>query len=156
MPGVTGEVQVLTFLYACGLGFLLGVYYELFRTMRLFTPPTVLTCIIQDVFFCLSAAMISFFFVLGLTDGVFYPYVLFGELLGFAVFYGTVGNVLHAFFATLCRMIRNAHTYVKRKFLYPIGCFLMKRYDAVVRLLNMRMKKMRKKQKKTDFFSKKT
>ncbi len=157
--GLAGETQLLHLIYALGLGFWLGLYYELFRTLRLLFRPTAKSCFFQDVFFCLSSALITFFVFLAMADGEMPLYLFVGEVIGFLVFYGTFGRVFHRLLAWLLRAIgrvfrRVAHavsrtfsrwfrrpfSYCRRKTAVAGQCF---------------MKKIAKLGKKVIFFSKK-
>lgn len=103
--GVTGTAQLTGLFFACGVGFLIGLYYELFRTLRLLFPPTARGCFFQDVFFCLTAAVAVFFCLLAITDGVLYLYSFLGIAAGFFACYYTVGRVLHGLLAAVLRTL---------------------------------------------------
>lgn len=106
MSAVTVQQQAVIFLLACGLGFLLGFYYEIFRSLRLASTHTVKRCILEDVFFCVTSALTSFFMFLALTDGLLNLYVFVGEILGFLVFYGSLGRFLHVVLARVFRWLK--------------------------------------------------
>ena len=99
------KLQLVNFLYACGLGVWIGLYYELFRTWRLLFVPSVIGCFLQDIFFCITSALITFFVFLGIADGQLYPYLLIGELTGFCSFYFTMGRLCHRVLGTVIRGI---------------------------------------------------
>lgn len=117
--GNTGDIQLWGLLYACGLGFWLGAYYELFRMMRLLFPPSAVSCFFQDVFFFSSASIVVFFVFLGIADGQMYPYLLFGVMVGFLSFYYTFGRFLHIVLAKGLRRVMRACRVVDRH-LQPI------------------------------------
>ncbi len=94
MDMVTGGVQLQMLLYACGLGFWLGAYYCLFQMFRIVVRCGIVSCFFQDVLFCVSAALVTFFVFLAVSDGCVYPYLLAGEGVGFLVFYSSVGRLL--------------------------------------------------------------
>lgn len=158
--GVTGETQLWNFLYACGLGFWLGLYYELFRTVRLLLPPTAKGCFFQDVFFCLSAALITFFTFLAIADGQMVPYLFIGEIIGFFAFYCTIGRIFHTLLAALLRRLARAIRTLWRWISRPISRWFgalfgrQSRITAVPRrFISEKIQKLRK---KFNFFSKKT
>ena len=155
MPGETVGRQVLQFLGTCGLGFLLGLYYEVFRSIRLWSPPSVGVCIFQDIFFCLSSALVTFFAFLGLADGNMYPYLFIGEGLGFFVFYGSLGNIIHKIFVWVLRFFTRLFKSVQRKVFTPMYCWLAEKISRVKAFLEEKCKKTQKTQKKSIFFSKK-
>ncbi len=158
--GITGETQLWNLLYACGLGFWIGLYYELFRTLRLLFPPTGKSCFFQDVFFCLTSALITFFCFLAIADGQMVPYLFIGEAVGFFAFYSTVGRVFHILLAALFRLLarwvfalsRWSHRLFSRLFSRPLEWLFRKR-RAVTRRFVEKTAKIRK---KVIFFSKKT
>ena len=56
----TNGSQVYDLLLSCGLGFLLGAYYDVFRVLRLALKSGKRAIFFQDVFFFASAAVITF------------------------------------------------------------------------------------------------
>ncbi len=154
MPGVTVGRQVFQFIVTCGLGFLLGLYYECFKAIRMWSPPGVVACVFQDIFFCLSSAVITFFAFLGLADGNMYPYLFVGEAVGFFVFYGSLGNVVHKIlvcFLKLCNTIFNS---IQKRVWVPVYGWFIKKISRKKSALVKKSKKTRKTQKKSIFFSK--
>ncbi len=157
--GLAGETQLWHLLYALGLGFWLGLYYELFRTLRLLVKPTAKSCFFQDVFFCISAALITFFTFLAIADGETPLYLFVGEAVGFFTFYGTVGRVLHRQFSvvlrTVGRLARRFSSGVSR-FLYRwLAGPLSRLYQKTAGARRRFAEKTVKLRKKVIFFSKK-
>lgn len=155
MPGVTVGKQAVEFLCACGLGFLLGAYYEVFRTVRFISPPSVSVCVFQDIFFCVSSALITFFTFLGLADGILYPYLILGEILGFFVFLGSLGNIIHKLLAGIYGFLARILSGVNRRFFSPVFRFFTIKTSKIKAVLEKTCKKLRKTEKKSIFFSKK-
>ena len=160
---VTGQLEGL--LYACGLGFWLGLYYEIFRTVRLLMPPTAKSCFFQDVFFCLSAALCTFFCFLAIADGRMYLYLFVGEITGFFVFYCTLGRVFHTVLAALLRWIAAAARILWRwlsAILRTVWRWISRPFSTVIRFLKRIVcrpfrflrKKTQKNWKKRLFFKK--
>lgn len=152
---ITGDIQLWRLLYACGLGFWLGLYYELFRTLRLLLPPTARSCFFQDVFFCLTAALITFFCFLSIADGAMYPYLFLGELAGFFSFYYTLGRAFHKALAMVLRLLISALLAIHRR----ISRLLRMIYRGICRLCGgvytATIGKFKEICKKKKFFSKK-
>jgi hypothetical protein len=154
--GVTGTLQVEGFLYACGLGFLLGGIYEIFRTVHLLFPPSARGCFIQDVGFCLIATLLTFFGFLAIADGNLYPYLFIGEGIGFFAFYKTMGHFIHIVLSWIIGGILYVMKWLRQKFFIPLGKVLdalFEKLESFLLLLGQKIKKMCKKSK---FFSKKT
>lgn len=152
--GISVEVQLEGLLYACGLGFWLGLYYEIFRTVRLLMPPTAKSCFFQDVFFCLSAALCTFFCFLAIADGRLYLYLFVGEITGFFAFYCTLGRMFHTVFAALLRWIAASIKTLWRWISRPLfsGLRFLKR--ALCKPLRFLREKAQKILKKPSFFRK--
>lgn len=154
MPGITAGTQTIEFLCACGLGFLLGLYYALFRTIRLILPPSAGVCIFQDVFFCVTSALVTFFAFLGLSDGILHPYLIIGETLGFFVFLGSLGNVIHTLLATCYAFLVRLSDFVTKRFVLPIFRVLKGVARKIKTVLEKIVKKRKKHKKSQDFFQK--
>ncbi len=149
--GMTGDIQLQSLLYACGLGFLLGLYYELFRTVRLLLPPTSRSCLFQDVFFCLSAALITFFSFLAIADGNMYPYLFMGEIAGFFSFYCTPGRAFHKVLAKLLEWLLSVLRFVKQVLSRPIYIIyhcVFRFFRRICTSFNQKLEEIRKKPKK--------
>ncbi len=125
--GNTGDIQLWGLLYASGLGFWLGAYYELFRMVRLLFSPSAISCFFQDVFFFISGSVTVFFVFLGITDGRIYPYLLVGVIVGFVSFYYTIGRFLHIVLAKGARRVM------------CIGCVLRGWMQPIQRKARMRI-----------------
>lgn len=78
---------------SCGLGFLLGLWYDGLRLLRTLLRWGRIGTFIADVLFCVSAALCLFFFSFPLTGGAVRGYLLLGAAVGFAVYLGTIGRV---------------------------------------------------------------
>ncbi len=154
--GVTGTLQVEGFLYACGLGFLIGGIYEIFRTVRLLFPPSTRGCFVQDVIFCLLATLFTFFGFLAIADGNLYLYLFFGEGIGFIAFYKTVGRVFHIILSWFIRGFLYLIKLLNDGILYPLGSLLHTLFGKVAQILLLFGQKIKKMCKKSKFFSKKT
>lgn len=153
---ITGEIQLANLLYACGLGVWLGLYYELFRTLRLLLPPSARSCFFQDIFFCLSAMLITFFCFLGIADGNMYPYLFAGEIAGFFSFYYTLGRAFHKVLAMILRWIFRFLRILKRWIGCPLRALYRSIFDLFIRIGTTMHRKFSEIRKKTKKISKKT
>ena len=90
--------QLGTFAYALGFGFFLGIFYDLFRAVRMLFSNGKKAFFAADVLFALFAAFLTFLFTLTVTSGSIRGYVLFGEVLGFFVYYFSLGVLFSRFF----------------------------------------------------------
>lgn len=92
--GITNGGQLNELFLSCGLGFLLGVYYDVFRVARLVMRSSKRVIFFQDLFFFVSAAVLTFFFALSVMGGELRFYLFFGSGLGFAAYYLTIGRLV--------------------------------------------------------------
>lgn len=98
--------QIRELFLSCGMGFILGFYYEIFRVPRLVLRSGKKALFFQDFFFCLSAAVITFLFSLAVMDGRLRLYLFLGEAIGFAAYYFTVGRLVVRFSVTAVNFVR--------------------------------------------------
>ena len=81
------KFQLLTFLFACILGALYSAFYDVFRALRLVKNQKPFTIFLEDLFYFITLAFITFFYLLAFTNGEVRFYVIIGIVLGFIVFY---------------------------------------------------------------------
>ncbi|MDR1463778.1 MAG: spore cortex biosynthesis protein YabQ [Oscillospiraceae bacterium] len=91
LPSMADQTRV--FLYAFGFGFALGILYDLFRVVRLLLARGRWYLLAQDIFYFLCCTVLSFFFFLAVSDGGWRSYGVGGEILGWLVYYFSLGTV---------------------------------------------------------------
>lgn len=104
-------------LCAVQTGVCIWLLWELIRLFGLFSKTTVMRCFFQDVFFCVIAALVTFFAFLGFADGNIYPYLLLGEAIGFCIPYFTIGRIWRAISASLIRVCKRLFRPIKQRIL---------------------------------------
>lgn len=97
--GWDNDWQLSGLFLAAGLGFVLGLVFDLLRVLRALTHPSAAAVFWQDVLFCVGGATAFFFFLLPITGGTVRGYLLLGTAVGFAVYLGTFGR----FLVSLCQ-----------------------------------------------------
>ena len=83
--------QTQLFLFALGLGFLLGIVYDLFRTERMAFTMRRVGVFLQDILFFLTCAAVTFLFLLAVNHGEIRGFIIAGEALGFFIYYFSFG-----------------------------------------------------------------
>lgn len=111
--------QTMVFLYSCLLGVGLGVCYDVFRILRVAFPLGTVVTFVEDIIYFAIAAVATFTFLLYFTQGQLRVYVLLGELLGFIVYYFTIGFVVIKISKTIVSGIRFVLRGVYQIFLSP-------------------------------------
>ena len=93
----TNGGQLYELFLSCGFGFLIGVYYDVFRVIRLMIPCRPVAVFFQDLFFFVTSAAATFLFDLTLTGGQLRFYLFLGLAAGFVAYYFTLGRLVMAF-----------------------------------------------------------
>ncbi len=91
MYSVPGSVQLTVFLTSLGVGFLLGIGYDVFRAVRLAAGGGRAVTAAADVLYCLVCGAATFLFLMAANKGEVRGYALVGELLGAAFYYVALG-----------------------------------------------------------------
>ncbi len=112
----TNASQLHGLLLSGGFGFLLGIYYELFRWMRRLFRSQKGAIFVQDILFCVTASIATFLFDLYLSGGQLRLYLFIGLAVGFAVYYGTLGRFVLAISDRLVSVLRTVFAAVMRPF----------------------------------------
>ncbi len=87
--------QFLMVLYSLMLGAFLGVFYDIFRILRLLINPKNLSVFIQDIIYFLISGFVTFVFVLIMNSGESRFYILAGEALGWILYHVSLGDFIY-------------------------------------------------------------
>ncbi len=93
MYSVEHSVQLTIFLCSLGVGFLLGIIYDVLRTIRLSLSEEKPLIIVFDLLYFLILSFITFIFILALNKGEVRFYIFFGEITGLLFYYFSFGVV---------------------------------------------------------------
>ena len=94
MQNINVIAQTQMFLFSCGYGFLLGLLYEVFRILRMAFLKSSLMVFCQDVLYFLLCGILTFLFCLIMNYGEIRGYILIGEILGWIIYYFSIGKIL--------------------------------------------------------------
>ncbi len=94
MKQVEVASQAIFFLQSMLLGAALGVLYDVFRILRLAFPKGKVVIFFQDLLFFGVAAVATFVFLEGTQSGEIRLFIFIGEILGFVLYYFTVGQIV--------------------------------------------------------------
>lgn len=146
--GFTNADQLRLLFYAAGMGFLTGVYYDLFRVWRRLFAITKVAVFFQDVLFGATSAAMFFLFSLALTEGRVRGYTLLAAGVGFFAYRYTVGNSLLTGVSALVKVYKRVSQLLRTRLLEP----LLRRARSVIGKV---CQKCRNLAKKTKIFFKK-
>ncbi len=124
--GISVPEQLWTFLYSIAYGVALGVFYDLFRVLRLIFIPSSVSVFIQDVLFWIISGIVTFMYMFSFNDGMIRFYMLCGVFLGWILYYFTLGGWIYAF---LKKVIGTLKRWICRFFWYlfwPIRWLMQK------------------------------
>ncbi len=91
MYSVPQNEQLAIFVLSLGLGFLLGVLYDIVRALRLSITHSKIVLIICDILYFIAFGLISFLFILALNKGEIRFYIIIGEVIGAVFYYVSLG-----------------------------------------------------------------
>lgn len=140
MDYITGmPEQSRLFAYAFGFGFLLGILYDVFRVVRMALSLQKRAVFVQDILYVLLCGILTFLYALVMQGGQLKGYLLAGQLLGWLVYYFSMGVVAIRASEAVLRAIRAVARFVKSLFVRPVLFFVLR----IRKIYAFFMKKMR-------------
>lgn len=118
------STQPEIFGYACLFGVVLGIYYDVFRVIRLVTVCERRHVFFQDVFYMVTCGGLTFLFAFAANYGDVRFYMLAGEAIGWCVYHLTLGALTVRCTALVVRLLEIVAGWLKRFLFLPIGRFL--------------------------------
>ncbi len=89
--------QLNLFLLSLGLGFILGILYDILRTVRLTFGKSKILIFIFDILYFAVFSLLTFLFFLATNKGEFRSYMILGEILGWLFYYFSFGIAAKTF-----------------------------------------------------------
>lgn len=86
--------QLLVFAKALLLGASLGLFYDVFRILRIAIKSHSIIIFFEDILFFVLAAILTFLFIFNVNSGVVRWFIFLGIIVGFALYYITVGKLV--------------------------------------------------------------
>ncbi len=136
--------QTKNFLLSLGVGFVLGLVYDVYRIIRLSISSRKAVIIVFDIFYCITFCLAFFVFLLTVNEGQFRIYLLLGTGIGFSVYYFSLGVIIFSFSEFLTEFIKKWIKRVFTVFLFPFKWI----FSRTKSLVDKKMKKSRKTTKK--------
>lgn len=104
--GLSLAQQTKGFLLSLGLGFIMGIFYDLFRIIRISISKGKAATVIFDILYCIFLCFSTFLFCLTVNEGEIRLYLMLGELAGFCVYYFSLGVMIFSFSETIIGFIK--------------------------------------------------
>ena len=89
---ISNTSQVVGFLYSIILGVIFALIYDLFRAYRIVKPQSNLLVFLQDIVYFIFTTLLTFIYLLSITNGEVRAYILIGIFLGFLLFLFTISK----------------------------------------------------------------
>lgn len=90
--------DIFSMLQALAAGLIMGIYYDAFRLLRRIVHFESISVAMQDFFFWITSAVYLFFVCVKLNNGYIRIYFVFFALVGWSVYYITLGKIIFAVF----------------------------------------------------------
>ena len=147
MYSVPQSEQLAIFGASLGMGFLLGVLYDVMRALRLSVTRSKIVLVVCDVLYFILFGVISFLFILALNKGEIRFYIIFGELIGAFFYYVSFGLAVIKITNKLVALLRRFYAFVFKLVCAPFR-LLKKAFKCIFNKLSKVFKKIEKKSEK--------
>lgn len=137
MYSVAQAEQLKIFLTSLGVGFLLGMLYDIFRFFRLSFSRFKAATVIIDTLYFLLFGFLSYIFILTVNKGEIRFYILLGEALGASFWYFAFAPVSFKITNAVVRFLKRTYWVVT----YP--------FRALAKAISALNEKIKQKRKKT-------
>ena len=86
--------QFFLFIFSCFLGLPLGVFYDLFRVLRITFPHKKTVVVLEDILFFIVYGIFIMCFTVIFARSEFRFFYCLGNLIGFILYYVTIGKFI--------------------------------------------------------------
>lgn len=138
IQGITEQTRL--FLLSLGFGFLLGILYDAFRTVRLILSNSAVLVPAADILYFCFCAFFNFCFFMAFDSGRLRAFAVFGEILGWLIYYISFGAVAIKITSFVVRRVRRIFSAVFSPFVR-----LKRKIGRKITVKASRMKKTLKK-----------
>lgn len=118
----TASQQLRLFLLSCLFGIPIGIVYDIFRTIRVVIPHGKILAALEDILFFALYGVFIMCFTVTAARSEFRFYFCAGNLLGFIVYFFTVGNLVVSVIKKIAVFIKKGIYFVFR----PVGVIILK------------------------------
>lgn len=147
MYSVPQNEQLAIFALSLGVGFLLGVLYDIMRALRLSLTKSKIVLVISDISYFLLFGLITFLFILALNKGEIRFYIIAGELIGAFFYYISLGIAVIKITDKAVALLRKFYAFVFKVISAPFR-LLSKAFSGIFQGLSKLFRKTGKKSEK--------
>lgn len=114
------QKQIVNTLIALLIGGVLGVVYDIFRVVRLIGFKNRIIVFFEDIIFFLIATITMFSYYMQITYGKFRIYPLLFAIIGFFVYYKTIGKLVFFIIKKIYDLIVKVFYFIYKKTVLPL------------------------------------
>ncbi len=143
---INNKLQVLSFIYSIILGFIFCFLYDIFRALRHNKRQKFVIIIIEDIIYFLIISIITFIYLLSVTNGEIRGYILFGITVGFFALYFTFSRYIFKILSKIFYLVSSfLNRMIKRFYLLfeKTDHFLMEFFKNTLKCCKILLKKIR-------------
>lgn len=144
MYSVPQNQQLIIFLCSLGVGFLLGVLYDILRTLRLTLTKSKIALIIFDIIYFILFGFFTFLFILAMNKGEVRSYIIIGEIIGGIFYYFSFGIAAIRITDVTVRFIRKTFSFIFKLITAPFR-LIFKLFSRLFGKISVLFKKTGKK-----------
>ena len=145
IQGLTAQTRI--FFYSLGFGFLLGIRYDVFRTLRKVISNSRGFVLFMDLLYFAACAFLIFCFNMVVDSGHIRIYIALGELLGWLIYYFSFGAIAIKAGNAVSALLKRFFGIISK----PIRIIIQKIAQKMKRFSNFNKKLIRKNDKKAKF-----
>lgn len=113
--------QLKNIMPALGLGFVLGLIYELVRVLRLYISSRKVFVFITDMLFTVFSSVSVFLLFVAVDNGHIRLYMILASILGYVICLFTAGELIYAFFEKIHSSVMRVITLFLKPLMFIIG-----------------------------------
>ena len=106
MYGIDLSVQIKNLMPALGIGFILGLIYDITRFLRMTFSRNKIVLFFADFLFVVFCTISSYLMILGVNNGNIRLYLIIAEITGCVIYFCTAGVIISRFFRFISDTIR--------------------------------------------------
>lgn len=144
----TIQEQTTLFLYACLLGLPIGLFYDIFRVLRVLFPHHLIAITLEDILFCFSCAVVLAAFTVTACRGEFRLFYPVGMLLGSFLWRFLFGNP----FLKIIRRTTAAIRHCLSHLLLPVAALFARLQFKIQLFFRQSIQNIKKKKKSSHFY----
>lgn len=142
----TASEQLSLFVFSCLFGVPIGIFYDIFRVLRMIFPHGKILVAAEDILFFFLYGVFIMCFTIVAARSEFRFYFCAGNFLGFAVYYFTIGNAVTKVLRKTIMTIKKVLTAILKPVYKKFVLICVKCRDFFVRTLQNRNNNKKKSQ----------